>query len=78
MEALEPTTIGLPADLKMLLEKAAAQAGCPIDDVIRGVLEQAIRDQQLHAPGTTPFAGPLCSQELAETIDRIYPGSGWA
>ena len=77
MEALEPTTIGLPADLKMRLEKTAAQAGCPIDDVIRIVLEKAVKHQQLQAPGKAPFEDQLCEPELAEIIDQIYPGSGW-
>ena len=77
MEALEPTTIGLPAELKTRLEKTAAQAGCPIDDVIRNVLEKAVKHQQLVAPGKPPFEDKLCDPELAEIIDQIYPGSGW-
>ncbi len=77
MEAFERTTIGLPADLKMRLEKTAAQAGCPVDDVIRNVLEKAVKHQQLLAPGSAPFKDKLCEPELAEIIDQIYPGSGW-
>ena len=77
MEAFEPTTVGLPADLKLRLENAAAQAGCPVDDVIRNVLEKAIKHEPLRAPGKAPFADELCEPELAEIIDQIYPGSGW-
>ncbi len=77
MEVFEPTTIGLPVDLKMRLEKAAAQAGCPVDEVIRGVLERAVKDQQLRVSGRPPVNDPLCSSELAEIIDQIYPNSGW-
>lgn len=76
MDALEPTTIGLPADLKMRLEKAAAQAGCPMDDIIRNVLERAVKDNELRGP-VKALDRPLCSSELAEIIDRIYPSYGW-
>lgn len=74
---VEPTTIGLPAELKMRIEKTAAQAGVQIDDVIRNVLERAVKHQQLVAPGRVPFEDSLCEPELAEIIDQIYPGSGW-
>ncbi len=76
MDSLEPTTIGLPADLKMRLEKAAAQAGCPVDDVIRNVLERAVKHNELRGPAKA-LDGPLCSAELAESIDQIYPDYGW-
>ncbi len=76
MEALEPTTIGLPADLKMRLEKAAAQAGCPVDDVIRNVLDLAVKHNELRGPATVSTS-PLCSPELAAFIDEVYPDYGW-
>ena len=77
MEAFEPTTVGLPAELKTRLEKAAAEAGCPVDDVIRDVLQRAVSQHQLRVVHGPPVAGPLCSPELAAAIDHIYPGSGW-
>lgn len=77
MDPLEPTTIGLPAELKKRLEQAAAQAGTPVDDMIRAVLEQAIKHEPLHASGDPHFEDQLGDPELTEIIDRMYPGSGW-
>ncbi len=76
MEALEPTTIGLPADLKMRLEKVAAQAGCPVDDVITTVLQRAVKQNELRGPAKASES-PLCSPELAAFIDEVYPDYGW-
>jgi len=76
MDALEPTTIGLPADLKVRLAETAARAGRPLDDVIRDVLERAVKHQPLRFP-PQPIDDPS-RLELAEVIDQIYPGSGWS
>lgn len=77
MEPLEPTTIGLPAELKKRLETAAAEAGTPVDEMIRSVLEQAVKHEPLRSPGQAGFESQLTDPELTEIIDRIYPGSGW-
>ena len=73
-EALEPTTIGLPHELKLRIESAAARAGRSADDMIRELLEKAIKHQPLQAP-IAPGELPL---ELIDIIDRMYPGSGWS
>jgi len=75
MDPLEPTTVGLPHELKVRIEEAAARLDRPVDDVIREVLEKAIKHEPLQVSTIPPNEWPL---ELAEIIDRMYPGSGWS
>ncbi len=74
MEGLEPATIQLPPGLAAQLQTAADAAGCPVDDVIRYVLQRAVGRHEPLVASSLDFDKTLCPPELARAIDELYPG----